>query len=237
MNDKEVCKTLRITSQQLAAWRKKGLPHTGKNAKRRYNEAKVAAWLIDNGLAERETNSEAGDDEIVEHTIGAAVQTLARIGLPVDKRTFQDWMLHPDFPGRAGSPGRRDGEFRCRAIKAWRLGMNVSSENPEASRRTRLLDLQIASKSIELAKMQGEVIDFDLARTLFNQNNTIWLTAVNALPQEIASLLPSDQQAEARRLIETRINKTRETVVDNTKLQLIEIEKVRKASMTRLGKS
>jgi hypothetical protein len=237
----EVCHALGVTPQWLAAKIKKGMPcrvlkGSGGSSKkgadrRRFNEEAVADWLENEGLAERDESllaSATADNDLEAHTVNEAVQMLAAKGLKVDKRTFADWIDKPDFPGTPGRPGRRDAKFPIMAILAWHGGLTTrAGESPEDSRRARLLDIQIATKEIELAKMQGEVIDRQVAYTLIDQINTTWLAIVTPLASEISAELPSELQTEAANKINRRIENGRVAVADIIKLHAQEEEKAR----------
>jgi hypothetical protein len=211
----EVCAALGVTPQWLAAKIKKGLPCKGKGTRRRFDEEAVTTWLTAQGLAEHDEAALAQQQGPIAYTVNEAVQMLAAKGLKVDKRTFQDWIGKPDFPGRAGRPGRRDAHFPIPEIIAWHGGLtNRKGESPEETRRGRLLDLQIAQKEIELAKAQGEVIDRHVASTIVDQLVTNLLALMTPLADELTADLPAEFQGEARAKVERRVDHFRVSAAD-----------------------
>jgi hypothetical protein len=210
----ELRKKLDLTPQRLARLVKQGLPAKGKGAKRRFDPQVVATWLRDRGLAKQE-----GSADQIATTIADAAREFG-----VAPRTFSLWLTDPTFPGKAGTPGRRDGYFPLQQIRAWQAaaigGTRAAAADAEmlAGRR---LKLQIDNdrQQVALEKELGSIADCEaIARFQARQVATAKALFGEA-PDKVDSRLPG-KLAQPVRL---RIRQALEEVIAETLNALAEL--------------
>lgn len=162
MKADELQSALGITPAKLRELIKAGLPCTGKGRSRVFDPETVERWLLETGRAHEEaTPAPPSADQIIARTIGEAAQLLG-----VADRNLAKWMLDPAFPGKAGSPGRRDGYFPIAEIQAWRAarfgadGRSSGAEDDERPIRREILEIKRDRERAELERdVLGTLID------------------------------------------------------------------------------
>ncbi len=106
----QLANRLGITRPALSRFVRDGLPYEMQGRRKMFAERAVSAWLVEHGLADP-GRSDAG---AVAVTRAECAQHFG-----VSQRAVGYWLNEPDFPGRSGSPGRRDGHFPLDEIATW----------------------------------------------------------------------------------------------------------------------
>lgn len=226
MTTGQVCKTLQITAAKLKEWRDEGLPcKKVKGGKFAYDPHEVKDWLIANAKAVQD-QAIATDGEILK----TRQQVAVRFGVTV--RTVGSWLEDPSFPGQAGKGRKADGYFPEFAIAKWISNTNKQARVPDdlavavagaaASARTdrdRLTGIRADRAALELAKLQGEMIDAREAMRFYERTNAYAVSLLNGLPVRVIADLPSDVSDVLRRVI----HRTATTVANEVKQMMAEL--------------
>jgi hypothetical protein len=88
MNAKTVCETLEVSRAKLNEWIAEGLPWSGKDRNKQFDEPELVSWLLSNGKAE------LGNFTTV------AAEAARELG--VSPPQFSRWTKKPGFPGWKG---------------------------------------------------------------------------------------------------------------------------------------
>ena len=116
MNFDQLCTHLAVDACRLRELIDAGLPCDSDT----FDLVVVDEWLIDHGLADRV------EEEQIARTYGELAIALGMN--QTDIPNISRWAKEPSFPGRPGSPGRRDAYLPVEQIKAWRESMRRQSE-------------------------------------------------------------------------------------------------------------
>lgn len=228
MNSKQLQARLGINAQQLKAWCDEGLPHTrrgnAKNGPREFDPAAVREWLIatgkarDEGRGARDEASNQTSSQPTAETIPTVAVTrdeAARL-LGVDLRTLARYLKEADFPGRAGSPGRKDGYFPIEAIRAWMLERGFGQaagrspvDDALAQRRMSRLDLQIIGEQLDIEQRLGSVCDTEEVARFLERAVATAKAILGDIPDSVDGQLSTRAgpkfRRRLRRLIEAKI--------------------------------
>lgn len=196
MTTRELCDALGISSRQLTAWRKRGLPATKTGRGYRYDAAAVRRWLIDQGLAKPQAIATTRAD-VAEH-------------FGVHERTVAGWIA----AGAPGSPGRYDLD----AIAAWRDARRGKGDDPElagpaSAGLERYRQARAAIAELELARLRRQLVPREEVHAVLDQVATTLRRAGEILARhhgDEARQVLEDAIDDARRLLE-QIN-TAETI-------------------------
>lgn len=175
MNAAELREALNCSEAQLRRWIKEGLPYKKEKNRRVFDAALVADWLTAAGYAE------SGPSETVVHTRQEAAQRLK-----VSLRTFAHWCTYDDFPGKPGTPGRRDGHFPIERIEQWRVERLGSS----GSAREQLEQVRLANAQLDLRQRLGQLIDAEDVRRFQTRAISTARAVLDCLPDKLTGRLP-----------------------------------------------
>lgn len=199
MNSVELQAQLGITPAKLRELIKAGLPCAGRGRTRVFDAAAVEAWLLATGRAEK-ASSPAG---IVARTKADAAQLLG-----VSVRVFSDWMTEPAFPGKAGSPGRRDGYFPIAEIESWRAarfgsdGRSGATDDGERAVRREMLEIDRDRKLAELERdILGTLIDAEETSRFIAFIVATARGILQELPDRLLGRMPSKMSAKLRKVV------------------------------------
>lgn len=205
LTDRELRNKLEITPKRLSQLIKRGLPAAGRGKSRRFDPAKVADWLKGKGLAEetgageRERGGERGGADRVATTIAEAA-----ILLGVSTRVFADWLKDSTFPGKSGTPGRRDGYFPIEQIQTWHqathgISARSSSSDAEAAASKKLkAQIQCDLEQLELERELATIADAaEIEKFLLRTISTV-KAILGELPDKLLSRLPGKINRETR---------------------------------------
>jgi phage terminase Nu1 subunit (DNA packaging protein) len=216
----ELRQKLGVTTRRFTRLLKQGLPCKGKGRKRRFDPHEVAAWLRERGLA-RSTSAPAELPDQVVTTRDEAARLMQ-----VSTRVFATWLTDPTFPGKAGTPGRRDGYFPIGAIRAWHLqthgGDRRSGQTDAELAATRRLKSQIEcdQAQVELEKELGTIGDTAKMEAFCRRVVAAVKSQLDELADRVNARLPAKFPAEVRKINRKVIN---ESVADvlNTAAELV----------------
>lgn len=159
MKADELQTLLGIKPAKLRKWIKEGLPCKRRGRSTTFDAAAVEQWLLDTGRAQKEAAPPPAG--VVARTIAEAAKLC-----DVSSRVFADWLKQPAFPGKPGSPGRRDGYFPIAEIEAWRVvrfgadGRSGAVDDGEKAVRREILEIDRDRKRAELERdVLGSLID------------------------------------------------------------------------------
>lgn len=219
MNTAELQAELGVTPAKLRSLIKAGLPFKGKGRARHFELSAVEQWLLATGRAEKiAAPSPAG---VVARTTAEAAKLL-----DVSKRVFADWMTEPAFPGKPGSPGRRDGYFPIAEIEAWRAARfgsdsrSGSTDDGERAVRREMLEIDRDRKLAELERdVLGTLIDAEETTRFIEFVVATAKGVLQELPDRVLARMPSRLPAKLRRLIrKVVLSVARETLEHLTQL-------------------
>lgn len=207
MTAAELCERLKLTTVEISAYVRMGMPCEGRTKGRRFDYDAVLAWIAQHGEPEEQPLAV----EAIAHTRAEAARLL---GLGLDgERIIARWLTIPGFPGRAGTSGKRDGHFPIAEIIEWRKtqGRGVlshgggDSELTDAKRRLVLLEIQ--EQEVQAKKRLGQLLDFDEVSRFFEQCVTNTKAVLGQIPDEILAELPADLAESLRQQIYNRVQR------------------------------
>jgi hypothetical protein len=190
---------LGLSAKRLARLIKQGLPCKGKGSKRTFNPADVATWLRERGLAR--STAAAVAEQIV------ATIPEAALLLEVAPRTLAQWLTDPTFPGKAGTPGRRDGYFPISQIRQWHLATHGatargSQTDAEAATAKRLkAQIECDRAQVELEKELLTIGDVEQWEALARRVIAAAKGQLDELPDRVAARLPGKLAPEIKQTI------------------------------------
>lgn len=199
LSQTELQKTLGVKAARLKKWIAAGLPCVKKGRNRTYDLAVVATWLQKTGRAVLE-----GPAPIASQ-VAATREEAARI-LQISPRQLSEWLTDPSFPGKAGSPGRRDGYFPIDQIEAWRASRfggdgRAAANGRTAELRARRLEQDIDEAQIEIEKLLGTILDAEETALLAERQIATTKAILEEMPDRIESSLGRGVAAKERRRI------------------------------------
>jgi phage terminase Nu1 subunit (DNA packaging protein) len=185
LSETELRQALGVPAKRLRKWMRRGLPATGRGRTRRFDEAAVAAWLTEHGLAQPAPPPEA---------IATTREEAARL-LRVNLRTLAGWLTEPGFPGKAGTPGRRDGYFPIEQIEAWRAARFAhapAAASDETSRlRQKKLGFEVDEAQLDLETKLGTLLDKEQTAQLIERVIATAKAQLEEFPDQVDALLPA----------------------------------------------
>ncbi len=202
LDTKQLCDRLAITSRELSAWLREGLPSEGRGKKRQFDPAAVAAWLRQTGRAQVEAQPSAMPAVVV-----TTRDEAARL-LGVNLRTLATWLTEPSFPGKAGSPGRQDGYFPIDQIQLWwqaRCGADhrtkAGSSEEVAKAKLRRLLIEADLQQIELERATRSLLDADDVARLAERMIATAKTRLDQVADQVNARLPAKFPRQLRRMV------------------------------------
>ncbi len=190
---------LGVSQRELSKWIKAGLPHEAVGRGRRFDPHEVAAWLLATGRAA--PVGQAADPI-------ALTRADAAEALGVSSRTIAEWLKDPSFPGRAGTPGRRDGFFPLASIETWRRE-NKEGDASAPRPADELAAVRAQKERLLFAQMQGQLIELAEVENFLSRQIATARTILDALPDQLVNLLPEetddDTRAKVTKAIERRL--------------------------------
>jgi len=192
MNAAQLRKHLAIDDAKLREWIKRGLPHTGRGAGRRFDATAVKAWLLSHGASRRRIVHRQED---VAKAIGISVRQVA----------YHLANGMPGQPARAGETSSYDLD-ECEAwLKATKPEKAADSDRQKAL--TKLAQIKAEREALKLAQTKEELIDAgDVARFM-----AAHASEAKAVLAELEPLIYSELPEELRQNLKDRI---RQTVAD-----------------------
>lgn len=208
---KDLAKIIGTTPQRIGSWIRLGMPTVGRNGVYQVDIEAAIQWAIDNGKIEQ-----VEDAPKVSRVVANRCEVAQHFG--VNEHTVSVWQRRPGFPGRAATPGRRDGYYPLDEIETWREESIL--QNDPATRdtngtthddsvkagRSRLLKIQCDERELRLAEKRGELIPVATATSclerLVNQSGAI----IDELPDRVLSCLPSDLSESARKAVRDTVS-------------------------------
>lgn len=172
---------------------REGMPHEVDGRAKVFDDATVARWLVDTGRAVVEGQEEAPQI--------ARTRRECADHFGVHIRTVAEWLLDPSFPGRSGTRGLRDGEFRLDEIADWLAKRdacrNGGPQNDGSELRDQLLAVRIRRGSVQarreelsLEKDEGRLTTIDAMLELVARQINTSKTQLESLPDAAAKVLP-----------------------------------------------
>jgi len=181
MNFEELRRLLSIEAATLRGWIRKGLPASGRGAKRRFEAEAVAAWLLANGHAQQRATA-ATIAEVAQH-------------FQVADRTVSYWISR-------GMPGDR-GAFDLDAIAAWRQREGLARSD-EDSARSEGQKIKNQRETLRLERERGALVAVEPLRRLFVRHIHEAKAIFEAVPDRLLGILPSRLPANAKAWQEIR---------------------------------
>lgn len=196
----QLAKKLKVSRAKIRGWILEGLPHETKGRKKLFDEARVYDWLIDAGYASDPKADNAGP------VLNTRAECARHFG--VTDRTVSTWQQDPQFPGEAGTPGKRDGNFPVKKIEAW-LGNRKTVTGELDSINAQLKRERLRSLKLDNDEREGELVDLESVRRYVVRINHLARRELDTIEAEIPQLLPSDLDSvtvkEIRRKVSQRV--------------------------------
>lgn len=143
----ELAELIGATRPKLSALVREGLPFVKVGSRKMFDRSDADRWLIDHGYAEERPAANEPEERVVT-TYAALVEALGLVGKdPV--RVVAGWAKRPDFPGRAGSPGRRDAWLPVEQIRRWAAAQGASGV---ADQDEELLQLKLERERLRIQR-------------------------------------------------------------------------------------
>ncbi len=177
MNDAELLAALGCTAEQLADWRQRGLPCTGRGRARRYSPERVRAWLLEHGLAE------AVEPARVARSLAEVAQFLG-----LSERRVAEFRTR-GMPGTPGAyPLAEIGDWYERAVR----------QQSGADHAAELMRIRARREQLELQSREGRLVDVDIPARIFEASAAHARQLFDQLPDRILAALPEALPPELR---------------------------------------
>ncbi len=199
----ELASLLDVTPQRVAAWVKQGMPVESRNGRVKFRASAVERWLLARGLIVERSADAPG-------TIARTRAEAAR-ALRVHCQTITDWANgYEGFPGRAGTPGKRDGYYPIAEIEAWRkslegpqrVGVGMGTLDVE---RARLLTVQCQERELRLKQRQQQLIEVAVVEAFLRRTVAQAGSLLDEVPDRIMASLPGEMGENARQAIRSDV--------------------------------
>lgn len=214
LTPEQLAARLNVTVEEVREWIAAGLPTSEEGT---LDPHVVRNWLIDNGKVRLSESAGAGSES---PTIFRTRSELANY-LGISVRTIAEWLTDPSFPGKSGSPGRRDGYFPLETIEAWWAAKQgatpdvASGESP----RDRLTRIRADQAALDLAEQQGKLIDVHEVQRFLTRTIAATRAVLDALPDRVEAVLPTELDAEAK----SRVRDSARSILDDAYAMLSEL--------------
>jgi phage terminase Nu1 subunit (DNA packaging protein) len=213
LTGQDLCAKLGIEAKQLAAWVRKGLPHSGRGAKRTFDPFAVRDWLVAQGLAAVEPPAEIPVNQPIAHTWAQVAEYFN-----VSARTVHTW-IKQGMPGRSGRPGTQEGQFPLHDIEAWREGRKdpriSTGDETKNQAQARLSTLRADMLERELREKDGVLIDAnEVARHWLRCQNEC-RAQLTQLPALIAKHLPEKLSPSLRKKMRKKVQEVVDACMAN----------------------
>lgn len=196
MNRAELQTKLGVTDKQLADLLAEGLPRRGRGKGQVFEWPAVQAWLVSKGYAKPKAPApEVAPRGKICHTYADLAAEL-KMTQAAPERVIQFWTKRPGFPGRAGTPGRRDAYLPVDEIRAWlaNLGSDAGGDNGDDETRElqrRLLRLKLEREERQALVELGRLADCELVSQFNRQCVADARALLETIPEQVAELLPA----------------------------------------------
>jgi len=193
----ELRELLGVTKPVLSRLVGEGLPFVlDHRRQKRFERAAVDAWLVEQGYAEVEQPDPPVHAERVCLTYADLAEALGMQGRdPV--RVIAGWAKMPGFPGRAGSPGRRDAYLPVDSIRRWAASQGAAT-NGGGDQDEELLRLRLERERLKLERevreelLQAErLADVDEVGRVVSRSVANAKAVLEPLPDMVLSILPA----------------------------------------------
>lgn len=201
---KELGEELDTDLKVIRRWVKEGLP-TKKKRPLTFDHDEAISWL--------EANKKIAAVEV--ERILVTRDDVAK-HFNVNVRTVGHWLKEPDFPGRAGSPGMRDGYFPVDQIQEWRSERGPDYEDSELNQKIKLEKYR--KIKLENDKEAGRLVERHVVEEWIAESMAILKQVLRQTQNELVGVLPSTltkkQRTQCRKQIEASINKAQQSLAD-----------------------
>ena len=198
---------LGLSQPALTKLIREGMPHEIDGRAKVFDDPTVAKWLVDNGHAIVEGQTEAP------RIARTRRECADHFGVHI--RTVADWLEDPTFPGRSGTRGLRDGMFPLEEIADWMAKRdacrNGGPQNDGSELRDQLLAVRIRRGSVQarreelsLEKDEGRLTTIDAMLELVTRQINTTKTQLESLPDAAAKVLPETIEPAVRSAVVRR---------------------------------
>ncbi len=204
MNIDEICQHLGVDEAKIEEWMTLGLPFEGTKRKPEFNEYKVTAWLLEEGIAQL-------DDNRVAKSLN---ETAKRLGF--NFKTVHGWSQQYDFPGCPGY-------YPLEKIDAWQksrqatrrinqymsVGQAFEKTNgtkPESNGEEHLTIKQ-RRDLLKLKQEEGELVLIEEVRADMARAHSFIITQLNQIAGKIEVSLPASLDEDTVHLIRDTVKK------------------------------
>lgn len=183
-----------------SAWKKAGLPVVREGRRQMFDPAAVAEWFVDRGEISLALKIYPGEV--------AQTRDDAARALEVSTRTLADWLTLPTFPGRAGSPGKRDGWFPIDAIRQWRdRSANPNGGAEKSPWRDVYWEAKAKGEQLDLEERMQRLVDAEeVQRFLLRVVNSA-KAILDPLPDKVLASLPADTKRKTKVSVRKKVER------------------------------
>lgn len=195
---------LGVSDAVVDGWVAEGLPsRDGK-----FDEDEVGQWLVENGKA-------AGAGVPVESPVESpgVLRTKGEVAqfFEVAVRTVGEWLNDPAFPGKSGSPGKRDGFFPIKEMVDWKKDREASAQPNQHgavdTTRQELQKVKLAEARLKLERAQGVTVDLGLVLQVVQYANDIARQQLRAIPELVIKSLPASVDSRVAGQVRTEVER------------------------------
>lgn len=223
MTFSELAQRLGINNSRLTWLIKQGLPWTADGRRKAFDPQAVDEWLLEHGYAaveEPETDSPLVPEPTIARTYAELANALAMQAKNAE-RILQRYAVTPGFPGKPGTPGKRDGWFPVEEIRAWIAarqpggGLVAGGDDELATIRKRIAKLQLEREELDLLKRLGRLADVEDVVRFSRQCVANAKSVLEPLADELLDVLPRSIDGDVRKRIHQRAQRLVDQAWDN----------------------
>jgi excisionase family DNA binding protein len=187
MTSDELAKALGVNRQQVGKWVKRGMPHSRNGRVYVFDDEAVREWLLRKGIVE------------AENVVGSYGDVANHFG--VSERTVQYWK-------NKGMPGE-PGYFNLDAVKLWReeQGQTSGTSTTTSQARERLIEIEVETKALRLAILQGNLVELDQVRRLLVRHVHEAKSVLERVPDLVLAELPVKTPKRIKRRIRATVTR------------------------------
>lgn len=189
---------LEVSQPVLSRLVRDGMPHVSAGKRKLFDEAAVAEWLVENGLATVVESPGSGlvattRDDVAKH-FGVHVRTVA------------EWQTDETFPGRPGTRNLRDGCYPLDAIRDWLAKRDALRDGgPQVTTaREEFYALKLERSRYEFEEYKGSLTTVEEVKLEHERQIHVVKKILESMPDKAAKALPASTPASVRAKIVKR---------------------------------
>lgn len=202
MNAKHLCTSLGITEDTLETLIADGLPWSGTEARKKFDNDEVVAWLVENDLAEPRDPNICKTAEEVAEALGVAPNSIGY------------WQKSPDFPWKQGY-------FPIDKIKDWLIAREAKKEEAKKESGPAELSVQDQIRQAKLEKFRGELVRVDEVSREHEKQVSLAVSELHTIAARFEAKMPASTPPELMRLAREAIQSSVDEAIKTVREKIL----------------